>query len=121
MKDRIFLAEAMGWTTFSEGELWLSPDPNNFSLRDSPPDPFTDANDCEALIRKLNEQGYEVDVLHWHEGDATVMLKRSIEAHGKHYRDEITIADWKQGVYELALKALRRDNELFRRQKQWVT
>jgi len=70
------------------------------------PDPRTDANDCEALIRRLNEQGYEVDVLHWRENDAAVLFRRSIETHETRYYDEITVADWKHGVCDLAEKVI---------------
>ena len=56
MNDRIKLAEAMGWTTRDEGNLWADPDPSNLSLRDAPPDPFTDANDDYAVLEWMREQ-----------------------------------------------------------------
>ncbi len=58
MNDRIKLAEAMGWSTVMEGELWSPPDFTDMSLRDNPPDPFTDANDDYAVLEWARKEGY---------------------------------------------------------------
>ena len=50
----IELAEAMGW-------------------RWKPFDPFIDANDCEALIDWLNEQGYGLTIEPWANGHSVAI------------------------------------------------
>ncbi len=58
MNDRIKLAEAMGWATVMEGELWSPPDFTDMALRDYPPNPFTDANDDYAVLEWARKKGY---------------------------------------------------------------
>ena len=110
-KDRIRLAETMGICPNDHEDVCLDSTWNEFDkcvdcgvrVEDGHTfDPEHDANDCEALITHLNGQGYEIDVLHWKEGDATIIIKSDFKLrHG-----EVTAADWKQGVCELALKVL---------------
>ena len=64
-EDRIFLAEKMGWLRWEHPNrthlAWTHPDTDKpAALECDLPDPFKDANDCEALIRHLNENGYSV-------------------------------------------------------------
>lgn len=110
MDDRIELAEWQEWTeTTIHGQTPVGTPPSG--TRTCLPDPSNNAADCEELIRFLNSKGFEVDVLHWPEGDATVMVKRSAETHGpdKAVRFENTVSDYKQGVVELALKIKRQE------------
>lgn len=112
MSDQITLAKAMGWseiTISKTNKAWTHPDVHRIVHVSDLPDPFTDANDCEAVIRFMAEKhdviftiwypcadqtsaccsrdGYATDTFHWH-GE-----------------------DWKQGVCELALKVLDTDRE----------
>jgi hypothetical protein len=106
---RIKLAKAMGWTVapitledcggpflvchgaFSED----NDDWHSFN-------PFTDANDCEALIRWLNEQGWIVNV-DW-SSEHSVKIWRFRNPDTKEFTWQGN--NWKQGVCELALKVL---------------
>lgn len=115
------LAKAMGWThglgeycmpTLGNEERrkivtpgWTSPALRFFADYERQedrflPDPFTDANDCEALILWLAD--YE-----FLKPRVTVSFGRGVRFdfyHGTH--DEIVTDDWKQGVCDLALKVL---------------
>ena len=101
-KDRIQLAEMFGWTDCfvgSDDNCWGVEPANKYG--DSRkckklPNPFTDANDCEALINHLQTE-FLIAV--------TVKFGKGVRF--DHYsgpRREIEIGDWKQGVCELALK-----------------
>ena len=115
--ERMVLAEAMGKVVKVPHSL---PYPNGLAFQNARGEvrpilnPAMNANDCEILIAWLNRQQYEVNVLHWEEGDACVMIKRHIETTGKRYYVSADVADWKQGVFDLALKAIRdhQDSEL---------
>ena len=67
-KARIALAEAMdGVVVFDVA----AEDPFSVSWnggRPAPWNPFTDANDCEALVRWLQEKGYDIEI--WWSGTA---------------------------------------------------
>ncbi|KKN66729.1 hypothetical protein LCGC14_0468400 [marine sediment metagenome] len=93
-EGRILLAEAMGGPIW---EAYINPGkhPENVNL----PDPFTDANDCEALIRWLNERGHHLEIRFYANGDSDVTI-------GLPKRIWVG-ANWKQGVCELALTASR--------------
>ena len=94
------LAKAMGWTE-TKYQRWLSPDRK---MRcDFPPDPFTDANDCEALIRWLNEKGVSVELHLDNNGYVVVFGYMNPDPFFSYEGD-----DWKQGVCELALKEIER-------------
>ena len=99
MSNRIRIAEMIGGPIW---EAYINPGVHPEFVR--LPDPENDANDCEALIGWLNSESYEVDILHWEEGDSTVIVKRSIETTGKRFHSEVTSPNWKQGVCELVLK-----------------
>jgi hypothetical protein len=121
-QDRVRLAEAMGWTKIDEAlygkppEGWRAPYPrwpdSETTMRKPVgnvwkwkiPDPFTDANDCEALIRRLNDRGYKI----------------TIEFLVSHVEIEITYPDsvycergdgqnWKLLLCNLALQAIDND------------
>jgi len=104
-QDRIKLAEAMGWKPLG-GEWDKKGDPPAWEGPDiigafyDLPDPFTDANDCEALIRWLNEQGYQVQVIFGFGVSDQVWI-----GHNKIQIGEV-ISDWMHGVCELALKVI---------------
>lgn len=105
MNDRIKLAKAMGWELIlypNDGPMWRLKN-TNWARFKNPPDPFTDANDCEALIAWLNKEGYEVDVLFWPESDATVIVKSN---NNLRFFNEDTIMDWKASIARAALKVL---------------
>ena len=130
MNDRIKLAEVMGWNNITDQHLdtdsnlyvlgGFPPDTRAYGVRSSLPDPFTDANDCEALIRWLNEQGWYFHIEQW---DTIKREKKNtlIEL----YRTRLTswkndtwwgdFTDWKQGVCELALKVLDLDGDRLNR------
>jgi len=104
-EDRIQLAEMMGWMPTSiytsvsgvhDVTVWASPNGERNRMAEDLPDPFTDANDCEALINHLQTE-FLIAV--------TVKFGKGVRF--DHYsgpRREIEIGDWKQGVCELALK-----------------
>ncbi len=118
MDNRIKLAEAMGW---KRGEVhtvavmgapisaqrWTDPDGND-RAPSSLPDPFTDANDCEALIRWLNENGYRVRIDHRRLSAQFVEIWRAGTTNWKFGRlyDAVEHNDWKTGVCKLALKVI---------------
>lgn len=102
--NRIRLAEAMGWKQeihqpFANAKgmpYWRRGDETCSHI-----DPFTDANDCEALIKWLwTEHKVEVEIsfgefhsVSWMDGE----VWPAPESFG---------IDWKQGVCELALKVI---------------
>jgi len=116
---RIKLAEAMGWkrnrisTVKVMGrpysvQRWLDPagkDRSPLSL----PDPFTDANDCEAVILWLNSKGYQVVINHLNASHNGVTV--SNQCNKGEFFESAYEDDWKQGVCELALKVLEQANE----------
>jgi hypothetical protein len=93
-QDIIKLAEFIG--LIPHGGMWYFPDTK--SVRKTP-QPHTDANDCDALIRALNEAGIAVSITHYTNGVSNVLL-----GHFKagHWNGD----DYKQGVCELALKVI---------------
>lgn len=90
------LAEAVG------GPIWdayIHPaqNPGRIDL----PDPYTNAKDCEALIKHLNGKGYDV-ILGINSNN-----RHDVDLHKEtkwlcHWQGD----DWKQGVCDLALKVL---------------
>ena len=102
--DRIKLAEAMGWKQMvSTPGNWYPPGlpPQANALGHTLPDPFTDANDCEALIKWLTEQGYTVVIQIW---DTEALV--DLETIDNRPNLKGNCDDYKQGVCELALKVL---------------
>lgn len=102
MDKRIRLAEAMGWkcVELDDGTIyWHSPNMLKGCGQKNPPDPENNANDCEALIRYLNERGHPV-VVDWQRVEA---LMAWVCVYGAGCD---TFDDWKQGVCELALQVL---------------
>ena len=113
---RTKLAKAVGW-------VWHQPTDNDKKLFDNglgrwefkgmfrdwstkeelPFNPLTDANDCEALIKHLNAEGYSIDIKISTGSIGSFITLRHIAAGtvGKWQGD-----DWKQGVCELALRVL---------------
>jgi len=104
-KDRIRLAEAMGWKQHPDG-WWSTPRKNGVQTHglDDSPDPFTDANDTETLIRWLNERGYQLLVNHHWSGRNGASLYNT--SNGGNFCEHWRGDDWKQGVCELALKVI---------------
>lgn len=89
MDDRIKIAE------------WMGRNPGFYAPNYDIPifNPFTDANDCEAVIRKLNELGHPVTVRH---GPQFRMVQIVIFGKLKKWVGD----DWKEGVCKLALKVI---------------
>ena len=102
-KDRIRLAEWMGWTWSTWRDKWLTPDKKTITEL---PDPFTDANDCEALIIHLGSLGLGVDIYRrpWMKSESVIVYFQGEPVGWKEQRWQGN--DWKQGVCELALKIL---------------
>ena len=110
---RIRLAEARGWTncyqiTHQGGKRCTRgyrPDRKKGEQPSEVPDPFTDANDCNALIKHLNGLGYVVKVEHYLNGAADVGFQ-------SHEKETWWSGDnWMHGVCELALKVIATDEE----------
>ena len=76
---------------------YLSPDRKTVAKL---PDPENDANDCEALIVFLNEQGWEIEIDFNIGAQGVVMWRedKSLDCYAGN--------NWKQGVCELALKVI---------------
>ena len=76
----------------------------------SVPDPFTDANDCEALILWLSEKGWQVEI-HWQNADREYMAagayvhiwNRDTE---EHIREDYDRDRWKECVADVAVRIL---------------
>ena len=116
-QDRIRLAEAMGWkwslrnVTYKTGQ-WTSPDGVESEVwcyhESLPFDPFTDANDCDAVIAKLNDEGYWFEMrLHWPAIGHFVTLHHIAAGKSGEWQGD----DYKTGVCELALKVLGKSDE----------
>jgi len=127
VNDRIKLAEAMGWNPGwvngwkdkeqgKPANIWSPPNFEGSCWHgvDELPDPFTDANDTEALIRWLNERGYWVEI-HWQPdkdefgetmaaGAYVHIWHRDTEQHARQDYDR---ERWKECVCDLALKAIQ--------------
>ena len=117
-QDRIRLAEAMGWNLVEQSGImpmyqWQGPNGETCGHWDSgagrtkvdiplPFNPEHDANDCEALIRWLNDQHISV----------TISARTAIGVTGVRFDHDNGVSkewkcdDWKQGVCELALKMI---------------
>ena len=104
MDDRIRLAEWQGWTLIElqDGtKYWRVPNEKLEGVGQLlPPNPLTDANDCEALIKHLNSKGWEVEV------DFNIGAQGVIMWCDDKSQDHYAGQDWKQGVVELAIKVL---------------
>lgn len=116
-KNRIRLALAIGFTREHSGikndpfpYMWREPSGDiygpTFNESGCPFFPFTDANDCEALITWLNGRCWRVNI-NIELGGHSVKVWRFKSPDTKEYVWEGS--DWKQCVCELALKVL--DNE----------
>lgn len=116
--DRVRLAEAMfpdhefKRNVFKEPIMAAGGRWDRQSAISAVPDPFTDANDCEALMQWLNERGYHVEI-HWQAIDPTWAAGAWIHIWHKdteaHHRQDIDLDRWKQGVCERALNVLDLD------------
>ena len=62
--------------------------------------PFKDANDCNALIKHLNELGWQVQIRHRSDKTQTVAVSKGIGY--EMYEGD----NWMHGVCELALKVI---------------
>jgi len=118
MDDRITLAYEMGLITDIEMPSTKGKAPFRIvypdgggQICDSPldflPDPFTDANDCEALIQHLNSLGWQVEI-HWqHTSDENLAAGSWVHIwqHGTeiHHRADIDVDRWKLLVCNIAL------------------
>ena len=97
--EAIFGKDKVDTTHFTEIRVWRD--------KWTPFNPKTSHADCHALIEWLNGRGYEVTVMHWPEGDSTVIVK----AHtAPQFYDERTADDYRLGVVELTLKLLEKED-----------
>ena len=125
MNDRIKLAEAMGWTHIHMKHVKMDgksypfgcPTADQYSdgvvrkqYKEQIPDPFTDANDCEALIYWLNSIGWFVDIDWQITNDERMAAGAYVHIWHKdseiHHRTDIDVDRWKEGLCRLALKVL---------------
>ena len=120
--DRIRLAEAMGWkcgpvhTVAVMGrqipaQRWIDPEGNDLSPA-ALPDPANDANDCEALIRWLQEKGYDIEIwwsgtAYTHRSNVNCRVKAKYRSDWERITEGKAYDDWKHGVCELALEVLK--------------
>ena len=123
-ENRIRLAEWQGWTHIRMKYVAMDKrsypfgcvpgNVNDTHLKEQIPDPYTDANDCEALIRHLRKRGWLIRI----EDQGTpasplmpVVAWLTIHAHRpfRVHRWRGPCDDYKQGVCELALKVLDND------------
>ncbi len=120
---RIKLAKAMGWAEAAHPQnknyrRWIDPTNNGRKVSDQQlPDPFTDANDCEAVMDRFRQKGYGWTIESWPDGDS-VSLYRMIAkdvAVGDfidHWEGGVSSTgrdNWKRGVCELTLKVINDD------------
>ena len=72
-KAQIKLAKAMGWKWddsirpptreyYPVSPCWIKPDGDKWFAADAMPDPFTDANDCDALKKYMQSQGWHIQI-----------------------------------------------------------
>lgn len=122
MNDRIKLAESIGWKWHPAAGR-PNDDMGRWEFKgmfldwstkaNLPFDPFTDANDCNALIIHLLKLGYFIEIkLNPDDVAAKASWMRAeIEASDPNANGcfNWTGDDWKQGVCELALKVLDDD------------
>lgn len=110
-EQRIKLAEAMGWSArelppvgIDKVVMWEIMRPNGKSFKWPTKhysfDPWTNATDCESVIRKLNDLSYWLEIYRNPIGCVIRMGKHDMVA--TTWRGD----DYKQGVCELALKVL---------------
>jgi len=97
-ENRIRLAEWRGWKrvtlkTFGgdDSNVWESPE--GVQRANSLPDPLTDANDCEALIRHLNSLDYGLTIEPWPDSH-TVALYAHASSDDPDEDDDGMIADF---------------------------
>lgn len=105
---RIKLAEAMGWR-FDAGEYiagdwddeyrWTDPQGRKCTHG---PDPFTDANDCDALRQWLNDAGWWIIINIHKNRSCHLILGMGISDPQLDWNGN----DWMHGVCELALKVI---------------
>ena len=75
------------------------------------PDPENNANDCEALIRWLQERGYDIEIwwsgtAYTHRSNVNCRVKMKYRSDWERPKEGTAYDDWKQGVCELALKVI---------------
>ena len=109
--DRIRLAKARGWNNITDKHLdrdtdlyvlaGLPPNTRSYGVRTPLPDPFRDANDCEALIRFLVSKKYYIGIQYSYDSPTYVEIFRHDTL-----REDWEGDDWKAGVCELALKVI---------------
>lgn len=114
MNDRIKLAEAQGWKRDEKWNAWILQvnAKQREIVRDANllPDPFTDANACNVLIKHLNSLGYSFRIEYWSDliGSKDNFYAVEIEASNPsgngyfQWRGD----NWMHGVCELALKVI---------------
>jgi len=112
IEARIKLAEARGWkwnhasNDEKMGRWSFKGMTHDWShVEEHLPDPFTDANDCEALIQWLNDQAWFLQLEQRSTGaKLMIQIYRTFLTSWKHDPWWGPSENWKQGVCELALK-----------------
>lgn len=113
-QDLIELAEFCGWRwrCVHDGNVWswtspgvaITPCKTKEQIEDLFK-PHTDANDCEALIRALNEAGWAITVTRYVDAEPGFCLVEMYE--DDDFTHKYLGNDYKLGVCELALKVIR--------------
>lgn len=112
--QRIKLAEFIEWGKSDDRQGWSGVIPCwFFNDHDRDFDPRNDANDCEALIRKLNDKNIDVNV--WHSGNAqhrcNVPYRVTLWGCATMEKREWAGDDWKHGVCDLAEKIIEQQED----------
>lgn len=110
-KERVRIATALGWTDirresnaeFKDLGYWGLP-PNS-SHRLGIPAPRNNASDCEALMRWLQSERYDVEIrIGWAAKDRVRI--RWIDDEGQRVFHYLDVDDWKRGICDLAIKII---------------
>lgn len=114
--QRIAIAEWMGWVV-RDGDCYNPNDPGDWAeMPHFPlPDPANSADDCEALIRALNDAGWWVEVSWQHTSDDGLAAGAWVHIWNSdsevHHRNDVDVGRWKECLCNLALEIIEANDE----------